>query len=101
MNDMPAASPSVPRPSQLPPHRAGSDVPFFLVMGGLGGSYVLLVVVLLGGMFAYTPPQQFVDSLNKPEIRHAIWLTLVSCSISALLSIWVATPLGYLMSRFN
>lgn len=101
MNDMTAVAPSAPRPPQLPPHRAGSDVPFFLLMGGLGGSYVLLVVILLAGMFAYTTPQQFANSLNKPEIRHAIWLTLVSCTISAILSIWVATPLGYLMSRFN
>src|SRR4029079_19635961 len=35
------------------------------------------------------------------EIQHAIWLTLVSCSISAILSVWVATPLGYFLSRFT
>jgi molybdate transport system permease protein len=70
-------------------------------MGGLGGSYVLLVLALLAADLAFASPGHFVDALNKPEIRQAIRLTLISCSISALLSIWVATPLGYLLSRFS
>ena len=84
-----------------PPHRAGSDVPFFIVMGGLGGSFVLLIVAMLAADLAFTSPAHFAAALAKPEIQHAIRLTLVSCSISALLSIWVATPLGYLLSRFS
>ncbi|HQU43848.1 MAG TPA: hypothetical protein PK867_13610, partial [Pirellulales bacterium] len=28
-------------------------------------------------------------------------LTLISCTISAIVSIWVATPLAYLLSRFQ
>lgn len=82
-------------------HRAGSDVPFFVVMGGLGGSFVLLIVAMLAADLAFTSPQHFAAALSKPEIQRAIQLTLVSCSISALLSIWVATPLGYLLSRFS
>ena len=82
-------------------HRAGSDVPFFVVMGGLGGSYVLLIIGLLAADLAFTSPQHFRDVLAKKEIQYAIRLTLISCSISALLSIWVATPLGYLLSRFT
>src|SRR5262245_19449104 len=82
------------------PHRAGSDVPFFAVMGGLGGSYLLLIVALLAADIAFTSPGHFVAALGKPEIQFAIRLTLISCTISALLSIWVATPLGYLLSRF-
>ncbi len=83
------------------PHRAGADWPFFTVLGILGGSYVLLIVALLAADLAYTSPRHFVAALSKREIQHAIWLTLVSCSISALLSVWVATPLGYLLSRFT
>jgi molybdate transport system permease protein len=82
------------------PHRAGSDVPFYAVMGTLGGSYILLILALLAADLIYTSPQHFIDALSKPEIQFAIRLTLVTCSISALLSIWVATPLGYLLSRF-
>lgn len=97
--------PSTPEPRSVvpavPPHRAGSDVPFLVLMGGFGGSYLLLIVALLAADLAYTSPQHFAAALAKPEIRHAIELTLVSCTISALLSIWVATPLGYLLSRFS
>jgi molybdate transport system permease protein len=87
--------------SSVVPHRAGSDAPFFFVMGGLGGSYVLLIVALLCADIAFTSPRHFIAALSKPEIQYAVWLTLISCTISALLSIWVATPLGYLLSRFT
>jgi molybdate transport system permease protein len=83
------------------PHRAGSDAPFFVVMGGLGSSYIVLIVALLVADLAFTSPGHFSAALRKPEIQYAIKLTLISCTISALLSIWVATPLGYLLSRFT
>lgn len=75
--------------------------PFFVVMGTLGGSYVVLVALLLLGDTYFTSPGHIRDALLKPEIRSAIRLTLVSCTISAVLSLWVATPLGYLLSRFR
>ena len=81
--------------------RGGSDLPFFLLMAVLGGSYVLLIVALLLADIAYTTVDDFRTVLDKPEIRYAVRLTLVSCSISALLSVWVATPLGYLLARFR
>lgn len=83
------------------PHRAGSDLPFLAVMGGLGGSYVLLILALLAADIAFTSPAHFAAALSKPEIQYAVRLTMITCTISALLSIWVATPLGYLLSRFQ
>ncbi|MCA9141986.1 MAG: ABC transporter permease [Planctomycetaceae bacterium] len=38
-------------------------------------------------------------ALQKPEIQYSIRLTLISCTITAILSLWVAIPIGYLMSR--
>lgn len=100
MSDQPA--PALASPARTAAaHHAGSDAPFFVVMGTLGGSYLLLIVALLAADIAYTSPRHFVDALAKPEIQYAIRLTLISCTISALLSIWVATPLGYLLSRFT
>jgi molybdate transport system permease protein len=102
MSDQPQAAVAAPHAGPgAASHRAGSDVPFFLVMGGLGGSYLLLIVSLLAADIAFTSPQHFVAALRKPEIQYAVRLTLISCTISALLSIWVATPLGYLLSRFT
>ncbi len=82
-------------------HRAGSDLPFLALMGALGGGYVLLILAMLAADIAYTSPAHFAAALAKPEIRFAIRLTLVSCTISALLSIWAAAPLGYVLSRFQ
>jgi molybdate transport system permease protein len=93
-----ASSPASPAEAR---HRAGSDVPFFLVMGALGGSYVVLIIALIAADIAFTSPKHFADALRKPEIQYALRLTLITCTISALLSIWVATPLGYLLSRFT
>jgi molybdate transport system permease protein len=101
MSDQPAALGPSTAVSATAPHRAGSDAPFFVVMGSLGGSYVLLIVALLAADIAFTSPRHFVAAMSKPEIQYALRLTLVSCTISALLSIWVATPLGYLLSRFT
>ena len=94
------AAQSTPDPV-IRPHRAGSDAPFFVVMWGLGGTYILLILGLMIADVAFTSPKHFADALRKPEIQYAIKLTLISCSISALLSIVVATPLGYLLSRFS
>lgn len=44
---------------------------------------------------------EFQAALQKPEIRAAFRLTLLTCTLAALLSVWVATPLGYLLSRFS
>lgn len=99
MNEPPAETRA---PSSVPhaAHRAGSDAPFFVVMWALGGSYIVLILALLAADIAYTSPRHFAAALAKPEIQYAVRLTLISCTISALLSIWVATPLGYLLSRF-
>ena len=101
MSDQPATALASPSASLAAPHRAGSDVPFFAVMGALGGSYLLLIVALLAADVAFTSPRHFIAALGKQEIQYAVRLTLISCTISALMSIWVATPLGYLLSRFT
>jgi molybdate transport system permease protein len=62
---------------------------------------LLLIVAMLAADLLFTSPAHFAAAFAKPEIQYAIRLTLISCSISALLSIWVAAPLGYLLSRFN
>ncbi len=40
-------------------------------------------------------------ALAKPDIRYSIKLSLISCTISAILSLWVAIPIGYLLSRYQ
>ena len=83
------------------PTRQRSDVPFFLVMGGLSASFIMLIVLLLAADFMFTSFADFRDALLKPEIQAAFRLTLISCTVAAVLSVWVGTPLGYLLSRYK
>ncbi len=39
------------------------------------------------------------SALGKPEIQYSIKLSLIACTMSAILSLWVAIPTGYLLSR--
>jgi molybdate transport system permease protein len=80
-------------------HRPGSDVPFYVGLGLLGGLYVALIVAMLVADATYTTPEHLWGALGSREIRYAVWLSLISCSVSTLLSLWVAVPLGYLLSR--
>jgi molybdate transport system permease protein len=41
------------------------------------------------------------EALAKPEIQFSVKLTLASCFLSAILSLVVAIPLGYAISRFR
>jgi molybdate transport system permease protein len=40
-------------------------------------------------------------ALSKPEIQYSISLSLISCTITTILSLWVAVPIGYLLSRYR
>ncbi len=101
-------------------HRLGSDVPFVLALLVIGGFYILLILSMLladvsflspvvtAGTFLHQPLwsiRQMVFSAVAPlqsrELRYALKLSMISCSITAILSLYVAVPLGYLLSRFQ
>jgi molybdate transport system permease protein len=67
----------------------------------IGAFYVLLIVAMLLADLMYTTPAHVGRALGSPEIRYAIWLSLISCAITAILSVWVAVPLGYVLSRYR
>jgi molybdate transport system permease protein len=79
--------------------RVGSDAPFLAALAILGGVYVLLIVAMILADTAFTSPRHLWQALGSAEIRYAIKLSLITCSLAALFSLWVAVPLGYLMSR--
>jgi molybdate transport system permease protein len=101
---------------------------FYLSLWILGGSYLVLIVAMLIADVAFAAPDQLADALIKPveprkedgifsrggrlvvhpedrefaireEIKYSIWLSLISCSVTAILSIWVGVPMGYLLAR--
>ena len=89
---------SIEAPKQF---RIGSDVPFYLCFGVIGSVYVLLIAAMLIAEATYTSPEHMMAALNSPEVRYSIRLSLLSCAVTTILSLWVAVPIGYLMSRFN
>ncbi|MGD0090600.1 MAG: hypothetical protein ABSE73_11835, partial [Planctomycetota bacterium] len=103
------STPAVPRaspPAEDPAPQAGialprwgPDTPFFAAMGILGGAYVVLILALLLADASFTSPGHLWSALASPEIRFAIKLSLISCTVTTILSLWVAVPLGYLLSR--
>ena len=61
--------------------------------------YVVLILAMVVADLSYTTPDRLWEALRSPEIRYAIKLSLVSCLVTTVLSLWVAVPLGYLLSR--
>jgi molybdate transport system permease protein len=82
-------------------YRRASDVVFFLVMGGLSSTFILLILLLLIADATFTSFKEFSIALAKPEIQEAFKLTIASCTVAAILSVWVGTPLGYILSRYR
>jgi len=49
-----------------------------------------------GSMLADNP---ISVSLRDPKIQYSIWLSMISCTLAAILSVVFAVPLGYVLSR--
>ncbi len=102
--------------------RLALDPVFLTLMAVVGGFYVLMIALLLAADVAYlftgptditgpgnTPTtggswltsNPFIAALITPEIQYSIKLSLISCTITAILSIWVAVPIAYLLSRYQ
>jgi len=79
--------------------RLHPDWVFYLCLTLLGGSYLVLIVALVAADLTFTTPDDLLDAMRSPEINYAIKLSLISCSITAILSLWVAVPMGYLLAR--
>jgi molybdate transport system permease protein len=89
------------RVSNSASYRVRSDMPFLVGLCILSSVYLLLIVGMLLADLSFTTVGNFFAALRSEEIRYAIRLSLISCSMTALLSLWIAVPIGYLMSRYR
>jgi len=78
----------------------GRDLGFVAGLWTLAGLYLLLILALLFAdvLFIAKNPSRLA-SVDWDPIWHSITLTLITCTISALLSVLFAVPIGYLLSR--
>jgi molybdate transport system permease protein len=96
--------------------RRGSDRAFIVGLSALTAIYALLILMMLfadvlymglskspehGAIGAIPVLGAFVHALGSREIRNAVNLTMVSCTLAAILSVFVAVPAGYLLSRYR
>ena len=91
---------------------------FMTSLGIIGATYVLFIVAMLAADTWYMAEKSVrsagageweamlyenpvVEALADRKIRYSIWLSLTSCTLSAVFSLFVAVPIGYLLSRHN
>ena len=78
-----------------------SDLPFIIGLCLLGGFYVVMILLMVLADLHFTDASSLKQILGKREIQFSIKLSLISCTLSTLFSLWIAVPIGYLMSRFR
>lgn len=81
--------------------RARHDRTFSIVLASLAGIYGLLIIALLVSGATFTSPSDVVRALSAGPIRYSALLSLVTCTIAAILALWVAVPAGYILARWN
>jgi molybdate transport system permease protein len=81
--------------------RTLDDRPFLAGLWLIGGFYFLLILAMIYADATFTSPHDMLAALASPEIQFAARLSLLTCTLSALFSVWVAVPIGYLMSHYT
>jgi len=59
-------------------HKQSGDLGFFLVMGGISASFIVLIVLLLIADLLYTSVDDFWTAVRKPEVQAAFRLTVIT-----------------------
>jgi len=81
----------------MPVYRA--DIPFLSALGLIAGVYLFLIGGMLLALVFYVDLPLVGEVFTSERYRYAVLLSLISCSITTVLSVWVAVPTAYLMSR--
>lgn len=72
---------------------------FWLSLALITAAYLLFWLLLLGATAAYSPPEVWLNTVMKPEIRYAAALSLLTCTAAASIALLFAVPIGYFMAR--
>jgi molybdate transport system permease protein len=73
--------------------------PLWLAFGAISAAYLLFLLAMLGATAAYSTPGNLWHALQSEPIRYSITLSLATCTATAVLSVLVAVPVGYVLSR--
>ncbi|MFT7035016.1 MAG: molybdate transport system permease protein [Cyclobacteriaceae bacterium] len=81
--------------------KSRSDLPFYLIMGVIGSVYIILIVAMILADLTFTSTSHLLAALKSEEIQYAIKLSLFSCTVTMILSVIVAIPIGYALAKFD
>ena len=76
-----------------------ADRVFFAILVLIAGGYAALILAMIAADVSYTSADDLWDSLQSREIRYAAILSLTTATITAFLSVGVAAPAAYILSR--
>ena len=102
-----------PTPQKTPPHQSDpahpgmghilpvnrADIPFLAALGIVASVYIVLIAGILAAKVFYVQLPLVGEVFSHPGYRYAVMLSLISCSVTTVLSVWVAVPTAYLMTR--
>jgi molybdate transport system permease protein len=120
--DVPEAAPAAPEgplgATRDPAWIDLSNRAFFASLAIIGGTYVVLIIAMLAADGAYMTQETLrrvsdsdaplrmaitdnpiARALADPKIQYSVRLSLLSCTLAAVISLLVAVPLGYLLAR--
>ena len=75
------------------------DIPFLAALGLIASVYIVLIVGIIAAKVFYVQLPLIGEVFTNDGYRYAVLLSLISCSITTVLSVWVAVPTAYLMTR--
>ena len=81
--------------------RVRPEWPFLLFLVFVVAAYLGLLLLLVGANVLTVSWSQAGEVLKDPNIQHSIKLTFVTCTATAILSVLVSVPVGYLLSRYR
>ena len=84
-----------------PPAARQWNVLFWTSMSAFGLLYLVFVLALIAADLQFTSWQDIQELFADDRIKFSIYFSLISCTISALLSVWIAIPTGYVLARFG
>ena len=81
--------------------RVRPEWPFLLFLVFVVAAYLGLLLLLVGANMLTVSWSQASEILKDTDIQHSITLTFVTCTATAILSVLVSVPVGYLLSRYQ
>lgn len=62
--------------------------------------YLLLLLAMLVAVGQFTTIDSLGRMFRDPQVQYSMRLSILSCTISAVLAIWIAVPSGYVLARW-